>query len=326
MTLQLGLIITERCNIACNHCIFGATGENINAKDMSPKDIHHYIDCIANIAAQTKEEFSVSFTGGEPLLCYQTLLKGIAHAKQKGAQRISTVSNGFWGVSKDGAFRMVAALKDAGLSNLSLSMDDFHQAHIPLASLHQAISACNEMGMAFSIKTAVTKKSRRLAEVLLDLGDLLLGQKVTVEEIPCVPEGRAKLQIPPQDLLYMQGIPMEPCAMGMMLVILPNGDTFPCCGTGWNPYLFLGNTGETNFDILYDKMKEQPLLMLLREKGPHCIASYLEASGNSLNQDHYISNCDLCQKVLTHPGFEQVLPTVLYDWRVERVNKMLGSR
>jgi sulfatase maturation enzyme AslB (radical SAM superfamily) len=293
---------------------------------MLRKDIYHYIDRIANIAAETKEQFTVSFTGGEPFLCYQELLEGIAHAKQKGAQKISTVTNGFWGSSKESAFQKVVALKEAGLSNLSLSMDDFHQAHIPLASLLQVISACNEMELAFTIKTVVTKKSRRLAEVLLDLGDLLLGQKVTIEEIPCVPEGRAKFLVPPKDLFYDQGIPSEPCVMGMMLVILPNGNTFPCCGTGWSPHLLLGNTKETDFDLLYDKMKDQPLLKILREKGPHCFVSYLEASGNSLHQDNYISNCDLCQKLLTHSGLEEVLPSVLHDWRVERVNKLLGSR
>lgn len=325
MTLQLGLIITERCNIACRHCIFSAETGNEKAKDMLIKDIYHYIDQIANIAEQSNTGFSVSFTGGEPFLRYWDLLKAVAYAQKMGALKISTVTNGFWGSNKKDAFRIVSELKEAGLSNLSLSMDDFHQVNIPLESLRNVISACNEIGMAFTIKTTVTKKSRRLAEVLLDLGDLLLDQKVTIEEIACVPEGRARHQIPRQDLIYKKEMPREVCPMGMMLVILPNGDTFPCCGTGWSPKLFLGNTVETDLNSLYDKMKEQPLYMLLRESGPHCLASYLEAGGYSLNQDQYISNCDLCKKVLTHPGLEQVLPGALHDWRVERVNKMLSN-
>lgn len=324
MVLQLGLIITERCNIACRHCLFGAAGGNRDAKDMAPADIRHYIDRIADIALQAKDQFSVSFTGGEPFLSYRELLKSIAHAKQRGAQKISTVSNGFWGADKNDALQRVAALKEAGLSNISFSMDDFHQEHIPPASLYQAISACTEIEMPLSIKTTVTRKSRRLGEVLLDLGDLLLGQKVTVEEIPCAPEGRAKLQIPPQDLMYKQGIPREPCAMGMMLVILPNGDAYPCCGTGWSPMLYLGNARETDFDILYSRMKDQPLLMILRGKGPHYFLSYLEKAGYPCSHDSYISNCDLCQRVLTHPGLEQILPTAFHDWRVERVNKIIG--
>ncbi|MBH1939950.1 radical SAM protein [Mobilitalea sibirica] len=326
MTIQLGLLITERCNIACNHCIFSATGESRDeAKTMLIDDICQYIDRIANITVRENTQFSVGFTGGEPFLCFQELLEGIQHAKRMGAYKISTVTNGFWGSNKEDAFRKIAILKQAGLTDISFSMDDFHQVHIPISSLINAVSICKELDIVITIKTVVTKRSRRLAEVLHDLGDLLLGQKVMVEEIPCVPEGRAKFLIPPKDLLYYPGMPAKPCFMGMMLIILPNGDTYPCCGTGWSQQLLLGNTKETNFDTLYDKMKEQPLFMLLREKGPHYFAPYLEANGYSIDHNQYINNCDLCHKVLTHQEFDKVLPSVLHDWRVERVNKMLGS-
>ncbi len=325
MTLQLGLIITEHCNIACDHCLFGA-GSNLDAKEMPLADIQHYINCMADIALRENEQFSVALSGGEPLLCRRLLLDSIRYAKNKGAQQISIVSNGYWGEREQGALSIAVELKEAGLSNLAFSMDDFHQTHIPLASLRNAISACKEMEIAFSIKTTVTRKSRRLAEVLVDLGDLLLNQKVTIEEIPCIPTGRAKEQIPPEDLIYQQGIPRESCGMGMMLVIFPDGNTFPCCCTEWNPRLLLGNARKTDFNVLYDRMKEQPLLMILREKGPHHFADCLGNGGYSLNHARFVSNCDLCQKVLAHPGLEQMLPDVLHEWRVERVNKMLSPR
>lgn len=326
MTLQLGLIITERCNAACDHCLFSAASGSISAKDMPQSDIHYYIDCIANIASQEKEQFSVALSGGEPLLCRRVLLESIAHAKNRNAEYISIVSNGFWGSSKENALCIAAELAEAGLSNISFSMDDFHQEHIPLTSLRQAISACLEMNIPVTLKTTVTKNSRRLGEVLLDLGDLLLGQKVTVEEIPCIPTGRAKGQICPEDLLYHPDIPKEACVMGMMLVIFPDGNTFPCCCAEWNPVLLLGNAKECDLGTLFDRMKNQPLLKILREEGPHHFAGHLEKAGCALEHERFVNNCDLCQKVLARPEFEKALPAILHNWRVERVNNMLGLR
>jgi organic radical activating enzyme len=324
MIIQLGLIITQRCTIACRHCLFSAESGNSDAQDMSLADIYQYIDQTAKIARRTNDHFAVGFTGGEPFLRSQDLLASIAHAKKMAAQQITTVTNGFWGSDQARAAQMVAALKEAGLSNLALSIDDFHQASIPLDALLKIITACKASDLAFTIKTTVTKKSRRLPDILHDLGDLLLDQKVTIEEIACVPAGRARLMIPRAELLYQDGMPIEACPMGMMLVILPNGDTFPCCGTGWNPRLFLGNTRETALTCLYARMKDQPLLMLLREKGPHCLVSYLEAGGYPLEQQQYICNCELCQQVLTHPGLEHILPTVLDDWRGDRVQQLFN--
>ena len=325
MVLQLGLIITERCNIHCSHCLSDDVRSKNTARDMPIDDICCYIDRAAAISAKTNQRLSVSLSGGEPFLCYEKLLEGIRRANGNGAEKISTVSNGFWGSDEEYAFRAAAELKEAGLSLIYFSLDDFHQEYVPLAYVYQAVAACRQVGLAFGIKTVVTRKTSRLPEVLSGLGELLLGLRVIVEEIPCISEGSARVQIPEEDLLFKEGIPKDPCTMGMMLVIYPDGSTFPCCAP-WNESLYLGNAGDADFDVLYSKMKDRPLLKILREKGPHFFVPHFEQVGHSLQPHRYIDNCDLCQRILTHPAVGQVLPVAIQNWRVDRVRKiMCGS-
>jgi MoaA/NifB/PqqE/SkfB family radical SAM enzyme len=249
----------------------------------------------------------------------------IRYARQKGAQEIGSMTNGFWGEDEDRARNLACELRKAGLSSLCFSFDDFHQEHIPVPTVRNAIRACRDVGLYYQIKCVVTQKTRRLPEILSDLGDLLLNQSVVVQEIPCYPVGSAFKMIPPEDLFYEKDIPAQPCPSGLMLAVLPDGTTFPCCGACWNHRLVMGNAKHDALRGLFDKMRYGSLMRILREKGPSYFVPYFEESGHSLPQHRYVSYCDLCQAVLTHPAFEEIEPLVSHAWRKEHVANMFSK-
>ena len=329
MNLSLTLLISERCNIPCRHCLLGDRDLMNSRKDMPYEDAAKYIDQMAEISAEENVGFYVRFTGGEPLLRYPEILEFIRYARQKGAQEIGSMSNGFWGKDENYARHLARELKKAGLSSLCFSFDDFHQEHIPVSTVRNAIKACRDAGLYYQIKCVVTQKTRRLPEVLSDLGDLMLNQSVIVQEIPCYPVGSASTMIPPEDLFYEEVIPGQPCPSGLMLAVLPDGTTFPCCGACWNHRLVMGNAKKEALRGLFDKMRHGSLMRILREKGPSFFVPYYEECGHSLRQDRYVSYCDLCKEVLTHPAFEEIEPLVSYAWRKEHVenlfSKLLGD-
>lgn len=284
MQFRLILLITERCNIRCKHCLFGDREIMNHGKDMSLEDVKSYIDQMAQIAVREGKDFSVDFSGGEPILRFPQILEAIRYARSLGANRVSSMTNGFWGEEKVRAKEIVLALKEAGLETLCFSLDDFHQEYIPLSNVLTALNLCREHGLDIRIKSTVTKKTRRLHEVLSDLGDLLLNRSTTVEEIPCYHEGRAASLISPEDLFYEKGIPNGKCPADFMLAVLPDGTAYPCCGV-WSQSLTLGNVKEETIEKLFYKAKEDSILNILREKGPAYLLPYFEQSGHSLPKE-----------------------------------------
>lgn len=73
----------------------------------------------------------VVFTGGEPFLLGEDLYTAVEYAAKRGfLTRI--VTNAYWATSLERAGEVLSRLKEAGLTEINCSCDDFHQEHIPL--------------------------------------------------------------------------------------------------------------------------------------------------------------------------------------------------
>ncbi len=325
MVFQLTLMITGNCNISCRHCLFGANNWMDPHRDMPLEDAFHYIGMAAEIAHSHGQELAVSFSGGEPFLRFSELLELTGWARQKGASRVAVMSNGFWGQDRLRAHSMVDQLRTAGLNGMGFSVDDFHQEFVPLETVLSAVGACRQAGMPFAVKSAVTRKTRRLPQILGDLEDLLLNQSVQVEEIACAPEGRGATMISPDELLCEEGIPRQPCPAGLMLTILPDGSTYPCCGTGWSNPLLLGNARKDDMYRMFEQQKRGPLMTILRTKSPVFLYNCFQQAGASFSDRRYVSVCDLCQEVLEHPSFETLFEAAALQWRKDRVGQVMAG-
>ncbi len=114
----LHLLLTYQCTLQCDHCfVFGGPWQE---GTMS-------LDVIENILQQGKKLGTVNtiyFEGGEPFLYYPTLLRGVEMAYEMG-YNVGLVSNGFWGISEEDAFRALSPMQGK-VSMLSLSCDQYH--------------------------------------------------------------------------------------------------------------------------------------------------------------------------------------------------------
>ena len=121
---RAGLLITQQCNISCDHCWFEC-GPGKTAKMMMSQG-KNYLTQIKYAGAQW-----ASFTGGEPFLEYDLLHQLIRFASNLDL-KTETVTNCFWGNNVAKAKENLEPLVDAGLDVLNISIDDFHQEHISL--------------------------------------------------------------------------------------------------------------------------------------------------------------------------------------------------
>lgn len=109
--LQIVFNITNRCNLRCLHC-FNQSGENLKEKELTEKEVLELIEEISDI-----KPFNLCFSGGEPLIRKELLLKSAKILSSKGI-RLSLVTNGYFLDKKT-----VKELKDSGVSDIEVSID-----------------------------------------------------------------------------------------------------------------------------------------------------------------------------------------------------------
>ena len=114
----LHLLLSYQCTLQCDHCfVFGSPWQE---GTMS-------LDIVEKILIQGKKLGTVKmiyFEGGEPFLYYPTLLRGVEMAHEMGFN-VGLVSNGFWGISEEDAFRALSPMRGK-VSMLSMSCDQYH--------------------------------------------------------------------------------------------------------------------------------------------------------------------------------------------------------
>ena len=273
----LGLVFTNRCTANCRHCSIrdGATIQT----DMPIENAFRYVDDFAAYNNST-ESLTLGFSGGEPFLRIEEMLEVAKYAKKRGYRKISCVTNGYWGENKKNAREKVDRLIHAGVNSIAFSIDDFHLDYIPLRSILSAFSLCREAGIRLGVKCVVTKRTRRIHQILESMKNQLLGQSVVIDEIPYVPTKFGN--IPEEEWLITRETFHEPCrAVGAVLLIMPNGDVYPCCGSGWSEGLLTGNTGSTNIKTLFRSVQKGALYQILNECGPGHLKEYFERFGKS---------------------------------------------
>lgn len=114
----LHLLLTYQCTLECDHCFVwsspGATGT------MTIANVRNILEQAQTVASID----NIYFEGGEPFLCYPTLVNGVRDAAAAGYS-VGIVSNAFWAVDVETAREWLKPF--AGLlSDFSVSSDVFH--------------------------------------------------------------------------------------------------------------------------------------------------------------------------------------------------------
>ncbi|MBU7005064.1 MAG: radical SAM protein, partial [Theionarchaea archaeon] len=115
------LLLTYQCNFRCDHCFVWGRPEARGV--MTVSDIAGILREAGRIGTIER----VYFEGGEPFLYYPTMLRGIREARGMGFD-VGVVTNAYWATSREDALEWLGPMVDAGLSDLSISDDDFHSA------------------------------------------------------------------------------------------------------------------------------------------------------------------------------------------------------
>lgn len=298
---RLEFVLTDHCTGRCRHC---SVGERVK----HPRKEHHVpveaaVRAIRDLAEQYDVQSVMTF-GGEPLLYPAATCAIHRTAMECGIPRRQIITNGYF--SRDeGRIREVAqSLADAGVNDVLLSVDAFHQETIPLEPVRL---------FAKAVKSAGIPKARLQPSWVVN-ADFACPENACTRDI-LASLADAGLPVHEGNDIFMAGNAIEhlagyyppprldradrcgsmpytePLTNQTSLSIEPNGDVTVCA-------FVIGNIGrEPMADIIarYDPFADEG--MRAAAEGVPGLLSLAEKRGLSIDLSRCYSVCDLCRKI-----------------------------
>ena len=152
-----GLFLTYRCTNTCKHCMY-ACSPRWPADWISEQDAERILSHLAaGIRARVLDPGRVPypgrigvndglhFTGGEPFLNFELLLRLTRMARELGIPSTFVETNAFWCRDEATARDRLRALRDAGLDGLFVSANPFILEQIPFERTRRAVRISHEI-------------------------------------------------------------------------------------------------------------------------------------------------------------------------------------
>jgi len=301
--------VTYTCPLTCAHCCFSSSPR---VKDrLDPDVVIHTLERLRDGGTDL-----VAFTGGEPFLLGATLVGFIRTAHEQGLQT-RVVTSGYFGRTIPGARRRLEEVVEAGLDELSLSWDDFHEPFVSFDTVRNVAGAAKDLGLLVAINVVETPGSKWTAQrVQEELG-------VQVDHMfssPLQMNGRAESEL--ADACPLEGRGLGPCPYVLTGPSLSaTGKLMACCGVIPNTDRLVIDPDFTPENLEGDLAQagDSVLFTWLYLRGPYAILEWM--------RDHYGveipapelvgGNCEACKHLFESDAIERVLDEALLSARVE---------
>jgi len=132
---RIEFVITDACSGHCKHC---SNGERLDKSGSVNADAS--VTVIKRLAERYDIQSVMTF-GGEPLLFAETVCEIHAAARDGGIPKRQLITNGFFSKDNQKIDETAKALCNAGVNDVLLSVDVFHQEFIPLEPVMQFAEA-----------------------------------------------------------------------------------------------------------------------------------------------------------------------------------------
>jgi hypothetical protein len=146
-----GILLSYKCTTSCKHCMY-ACSPRWPADWISEEDAARVL---SQLAAKMRDRYpfpgrvgvneGIHFTGGEPFLNFDLLLRLVETAERLGIPSTFVETNGFWCREAETTREKLRALKDAGLDGILLSANPFILEGIPFERTARAVSVGREV-------------------------------------------------------------------------------------------------------------------------------------------------------------------------------------
>ncbi len=264
------LLLTYKCDGECDHCFVWSNPYAPGTMRLSQ------VEDIISQAAKVDSVDSVYFEGGEPFLFYPIMLKGVEMAKAKGLD-VGIVSNAYWAESVDDAELWLKPLADLGMSDLSLSTDDYHGGAESAMRVANAAEAAKRLGIpAGVLRTRCVEDLTRSDSKDNEAGAVLFRGRAAVKLVDKVPwVSGATLTACPEEPPNISRVHVD--AYGNVLF---------CQG------ISVGNINDASLKNIFSEFvpEKHPIIGPLIRGGPATLAKELSL----VREEGYADACHMC--------------------------------
>lgn len=269
----------------------------------------------------------VAFTGGEPFLLGKHLDSIVKEVHQK--QMVTRiVTSAYWAKHAAVAEERLTALRSAGLDELSISWDDFHedQTSTPVSfeNVFNAFWAAKRLGITAAVNIVQGAKSRWTAERVRNELCVSPESKEIIVESPLNITGRAEALLADTGLRPQRIL--GPCPYVLTGPTLSAGKKLlACCGV-------IQYTGELvldddftpeNLAATIEKGMKSPILNWLYLRGPYAILEWISKRYCMTipTKEEIGGNCEACRLLFHTREFRERI----YEATVERADEISGE-
>lgn len=297
--------VTYTCPLTCAHCCFGSSPSVKDRLDSS-----YVLNCIDELPDNIQ---MVAFTGGEPFLQAQDLPAFIARAKARGFST-RVVTSAYFGNKLDYARKRIGEVHAAGLDELSISWDDYHEEFVAFDAIRNVATAAIERGITTAINTVQSASTAWPRErILKELGEL--GTRLSVVcESQLNRTGRAEDKL--RDEPLKQHGYLGPCPYVMTGPTLSaKGKLLACCGvipdTRRLAISEQCDPGRLKAD--FQQGFRNSLFQWLFLRGPYALITEISKQDGTSPPpaDSIGGNCEACKIALTDDRYNLVLDRFL---------------
>lgn len=292
--------VTYTCPLTCAHCCFSSSPAN---KDRLP--VPYILQTIKALKPLNLE--MIAFTGGEPFLLGADLALCVAEAASLG-MRVRVVTSAHWATTESSTEKQLKRLVDAGLTELSISWDDFHEEFVDFSNIKRAFNIARGLGVTTAISIVQSASSRWTANrVRAEIGASLSESDVVVES-PLNQTGRAEEELARSGMRPQRHV--GPCPYVLTGPTLnARGKLLACCGVIPETSRLIIDHEPTPESILnsIDIARSSALLNWLNLRGPYAIIQSIgEDFGEIVPEKKSIGgNCEACRILFETPSISR---------------------
>lgn len=315
---QLTVLATSQCTAACSHCSMNSAPtrrDRLSAERM----------CRAISELHERSPLRVViFAGGEPTLLGESLLDAIAHADSLGiTTRI--VTNAYWATCEEKAITKIVELRQAGLAELNISVDDFHIPYIPFANVANAWNASKNRGFrSVVIANCYGPKSTINPAYIMDQLGENLPVRFDSEGLSCqlpAPASDGTVYMLSNSYLQILGrshsileisdvfVPEHPEALSgpcpwavRSAALSPKGHLLACCGMEAenNAVLDFGDIIDTDLKDLVAKADQSVIVNAIALLGPFFLQEFIKQREPDVRfRAQYATVCEICEDIVS---------------------------
>jgi TPR repeat protein len=314
----LAFIMTDKCSASCKMCCYSCTPKGGNVLEAAR--VKEYI-AQAKAVGTIK---NISFSGGEAIMHYDLLCECVLFAAERGFS-VMLVTNGFWAADYDKGYKMMERLAKAGLGQVSVSLDKYHQEFVPLETALKALRILRKLGLLSMVTVMDTKDGSCMGTLLDDLRPELYNLNMIL--YPLFKAGAAGENIDGSQFIRLCESKNALCPYSNDIIVLFDGSLMLCCSQYSHniPMARLGDFYKDSLEQAIMALKHNDFFYILLKNG---FSWYIKAAAElGYGFDEYCGvSCELCHSIFGNEAlFEKLAPVVKQEADRLRIAKILGK-